>query len=180
MDPRSVTMNMGGMFHPIDMILIGDDKKVIKVAKMQVSDKEITVKDTVAVLEVGEGEGKGLEGAQVECTPELMKHVIGEAKEHENVIVAIISEKEVFKKGGKIDIKEEDVKIDRNAMQVLDDRGVILMNIKGGERIFSIKHTEQLVSLSKRIADGEAREEDLGKLMAKIIETQNTQKPEYV
>ena len=54
------------------------------------------------------------------------------------------------------------------------------MNIVGGERIFSIEHTEQLVSLSKKVDRGEANEEELGTLMKAIIHKQNTQEPEYV
>jgi hypothetical protein len=46
-------------------------------------------------------------------------------------------------------------------MQVLDDTGKVLMNIVGGERIFSIEHTEKLVALSKKVDRGEANEEEL-------------------
>lgn len=62
-------------------------------------------------------------------------------------------------------------------MQVLDDTGKVLMNIRGGERIFSIPHTEQLITKVER---GDAAPEQLGELMSKIIHIQNTQEPEYV
>lgn len=75
---------------------------------------------------------------------------------------------------------EDQVKASAHAMQVLDDTGKVLMNIVGGERIFSIAHTEELVSLSKKVDAGTATEEELGELMQKIIHKQNTQKPEYV
>ena len=88
--------------------------------------------------------------------------------------------RERFKQGGTIKIYEEDIKADKNKMQVLDDTGKVLMNIAGGERIFSIKHTNQLVELAQKVKDGTAEEEELGELMSEIIDIQNTQKPEYV
>jgi hypothetical protein len=54
------------------------------------------------------------------------------------------------------------------------------MNIVGGERIFSIEHTEEIIAMAKRIDRGDAKEEDLGKLMKKIINIQDTQEPQYV
>lgn len=115
-----------------------------------------------------------------------------EEKEHEekqtlgglNIIVRVSTVPEniqkVFKQGGTFKIYEDQVKAKANAMQVLDNTGKVLMNIVGGERIFSIEHTEALVSLAKKVDRGEASEEDLGELMKKIVHKQNTQKPEYV
>lgn len=101
-----------------------------------------------------------------------------------NIIVRISTvpdnAKQLFKKGGSFKIYEDQVKSNTNAMQVLDDTGKVLMNIVGGERIFSIEHTEKLVALSKKVDRGEASEEELGRLMKEIIHKQNTQKPEYV
>ena len=101
-----------------------------------------------------------------------------------NIIVRIIAapekNKKLFKAGGKFKIQEDQVKADKNAMQVLDNDGKILMNIVGGERIFSIEHTENIIALAKKIDRGEATEEELGELMKKIIHKQNTQEPQYV
>ena len=180
MEERKITMNMGGMFHPIDMIFVNSSKEVIKVANMKVGDKDITVPNTMAVIDVAEGGGKGLKGKTVECSEELMNYIKGEVSSSNNIIVTISSIDDRFRSGGTIDIKEDKVKADKKAMQVLDDKGVILMNIKGGERIFSIKHTEQLVSLAKKISEGKAEEEELGMLMSNIIHTQNTQEKQYV
>lgn len=106
------------------------------------------------------------------------------SKSNLNIIVRISAvpenSEQLFKKGGSFKIYEEEVKSKSNAMQVLDDTGKVLMNIVGGERIFSIEHTEKLVSLSKKVERGEASEEELGQLMKEIIHKQNTQKPEYV
>lgn len=158
---QEVTMNMGGMKYPIDMVFINDNDEVVKVATMQEDSKDITVKDVLFVLEVNSGEAEGLEGEEVIHIQNLS-----------NIVVK--------RQGGTIDMIEEDVSHKKDHMQVLDDAGVILMNLKGGERIFSIKHTKALVELAKKIDKGEAKEEELGKLMIKIIKIQDTQKPQYV
>jgi hypothetical protein len=85
-----------------------------------------------------------------------------------------------FKKGGSIALYEEEVTAKKGFLQVLDDTGKVLMNIKGGERIFSIPHTEQLVAMAKKVDRGDASPEQLGALMAKIIHIQDTQEPEFV
>jgi uncharacterized membrane protein (UPF0127 family) len=101
-----------------------------------------------------------------------------------NIVVKITSSpeqmKKIFKAGGRFNMDEVHVKADNKAMQVLDDTGKILMNIVGGERIFSIEHTEEIIAMAKRIDRGDAKEEDLGKLMKKIINIQDTQEPQYV
>ena len=81
--------------------------------------------------------------------------------------------------GGVIQIVEDDVKAEEGKLQVLDDSGKVLMNIEGGERIFSIKHTEELIALAKKLDADEITPATLGKRMQEIIEIQNTQKPEY-
>ena len=132
---------------------------------------------------------KNPESTQRELAEELGFKVIDKKDkvvemDDNNIIVRVSkipeSQKEKFKVGGTFKIWEEGVKAAKNAMQVLDDTGKVLMNIVGGERIFSIKHTESLIALAKKVDRGEADEEELGKLMAKIITIQNTQEPEYV
>jgi hypothetical protein len=79
-----------------------------------------------------------------------------------NIIVRVSTVPENAKqlfKSGSFKIYEDQVKSDANAM-VLDDTGKVLMNIVGGERIFSIEHTEKLVALSKK-RQREANEEEL-------------------
>jgi len=206
-ESQTVTMNMGGMHYPLDMVFIGKDRKVIAIRSMRVGDVDTTCKECVYVLEINKGEGKGLEGEKVQFTKELAESLgftIGEkgaaveepikqeeAREEKdedgssvNIIITIDAAKEkvsaAFKQGGAFKIYEEDVRADPRAMQVLDDTGKILINIKGGERIFSITHTEELIELARKVDIGEADEEELGKLMAEIIDIQNKQDPEYV
>lgn len=206
---QSVTMNMQGMKYPLDMIFIDMSRKVLAVRTLLPGNFQTTVKDARFVLEVNQGEGEGLVGESIECGADLAaavgmtpckssvespKEEHAEIKETSkkaepenkgsNIIVKVTNvpenAKQVFKKGGTFKIYEDQVKASAHAMQVLDDTGKVLMNIVGGERIFSILHTEELVNLSKKVDKGDASEEELGELMQKIIHKQNTQKPEYV
>ena len=204
---QTITMNMRGMKYALDMIFINMSKEVIAVRSLEPGNYQTTVKKARFVLEVKKGEGAGLVGEKICCTEDLAMAVgmipckdsnkeedkesnINHHKRKEagyegvNIIVKVSTApkhaEEIFKKGGAFKIYEDEVKAEKNTMQVLDDTGKVLMNIKGGERIFSIEHTEQLVAMAKRIETGDASEEDLGKLMNKIINIQNTQAPEYV
>lgn len=204
---KSITMNMVGMKYPLDMIFINMDREVVAVRSLKPGSYQTTVKDARFVLEVNKGMGVGLVGEKIECTAELAaavgmvpcnkKKTEDDSRDHSpsntnslkidkgvNIIVRVSTnptrQEELFKKGGAFKIYEEDVKSKKESMQVLDDTGRVLMNINGGERIFSIEHTEQLVALSKKVDSGEASPEELGALMDKIIEKQNTQEPQYV
>jgi len=191
---QTVTMNMRNMNYGIDMLFIDSSLKVKKAVSLLPDADDITVDDVRFVLEVNKGEGEGTLNEKVEMCDCLLAETDQQEKMSEekekpktmstNIIIRIETVpsdmKEMFKRGGTIKMYEEDIKIDKNKMQVLDDTGRVLMNIAGGERIFSIKHTEALVKLAKKVNAGEASEEELGKLMAEIIEIQNNQKPEYV
>lgn len=107
-------------------------------------------------------------------SPERHKNLICNAR----IVPAQLQQR--FKRGGSIQMYEEDVIAKKGFLQVLDDTGKVLMNIRGGERIFSIPHTEQLIAMAKKVARGDAAPEQLGELMSKIIYIQNTQEPEYV
>lgn len=178
-----ITMNMRGMRYPIDMIFINSSREVIKVKTMQPGNSTITVADVRYVIEVNAGEGKGLLGGIMKLSKSIVKELgltlAKKSSEVSNIIIKNLSSDEMFKRGGRFKIQEGDVKAKRGAMQVLDDKGTVLMNIVGGERIFSIKHTDKLIALAKKIDLGEADEEELGKLMAEIIEIQNTQESQY-
>ena len=187
--PQTVTMNMGKMNYPIDMIFIGGDNKVIDVRDMRPGDIDTTCENCKYVLEVNKGDGAGLVGENVKFTRSLaaaLKLSIKEPieKNERNIIINASSVPKkaegIFKKGGTFRMYEEDVATKAGAMQVLDHTGKVQMNIEGGERIFSIIHTEQLVTMAKKVERGEATEAELGELMASIIEIQNKQEPEYV
>lgn len=186
-EAQTVTMNMGEMNYPIDMIFIGEGNKVIDVRDMRPGDVDTTCDKCKYVLEVNKGEGAGLDGEKVKFTRGLAKALelpIKEKENGQNIIVNRASLNQnpggILKKGGTFKLYEEEVKAKDGAMQVLDHTGKVQMNISGGERIFSIDHTEQLIDMAKKVDKGEATEDELGKLMAKIIKIQNEQEPEYV
>lgn len=186
-EEQEVTMNMGDMNYPIDMVFIKDPFEIFKVETMSTDSKDITVKNTRFVLEVNAGEAEGFVGGKEKFCDSLNDVItLNEKKEEEketesgvNIIIKIQTVpdnvKRKFKTGGKLNMFEEDVAADYSKMQVLDDSGRVLMNIKGGERIFSILHTDKLVDLAE---NGDV--EELGKTMAKIIDIQDTQEKEYV
>lgn len=194
-EEQEVTMNMGGMNYALDMIFMDDKKKIIKAVKMSKKADDIKVKGVRYVLEINKGEAKRVLGKDAEFCDglkEATKHEEKHEEKHDkatrsgvNIIITIegVPEemKEKFKRGGSINIKERDVKAQSGRMQVLDDDGVVLMNITGqGERIFSIKHTEKLVDLAKKVRSGEANSKELGEAMKEIIHIQNTQEAQYV
>lgn len=204
---QPVTMNMKGMNYSLDIIFINEDLEVVAVRTLQPGNFDTSVKSCRLVLEVNAGDGGGMIGEKLEIDKDLAKMLglpyydeeeegsNGEHEEEEeeqdkddsgtvNIVVRVSTvpenAKRIFKVGGSFRRYEDEVKALPNAMQVLDDKGKVLMNIVGGERIFSIEHTEQLIAMSKKVEAGEASEEELGKLMKGIIEKQNNQKPEYV
>ena len=183
---EDVTMNMYDMKYPLDMIFIGDNEEVIKVVSLEPGENEVSVKNVRYVVEVNKGEaseGITKKSVLVEEPQEEVDEEIVEISP-QNIIVSSnnISGniKEKFQTGGSFKLYEEEVKALPGTMQVLDDTGKVLMNIKGGERIFSIKHTETLIDTARRVKAGEAEPEELGKLMKEYIHIQNTQEPEYV
>jgi len=178
-----ITMNMMKMKYSLDMIFIGEDDKVIKVVSMEPGENEVTVPNVRYVVEVNKGEGAGKVKPKEELEEEVNDNMKNE-DESQNMIVnsknisGSIQEK--FQAGGSFKLYEEEVKALPGSMHVLDDTGKVLMNITGGERIFSIGHTEKLIAGAKKVKAGELPPEELGKIMANIIQIQNTQKPEYV
>jgi uncharacterized membrane protein (UPF0127 family) len=203
-EEQSVTMNMVKMNYPLDIIFINEDKKVIAVRPLNPGKATTKVDNARFVLEVNKGMGVGLIGESVEYSKELLEAIYpascgcdecnkkeeSHAEEGVNIIVRVSTSPKTndkvfknggsFKSGGSFKIIEDQVKARKSAMQVLDDSGKVLMNIDGGERIFSIEHTEQLVALAKQVDRGEKDPEELGKLMNKILHKQDTQEPQYV
>lgn len=67
-------------------------------------------------------------------------------------------------------------------MLVLNSGGEVQMELDGGERIFSRKHTKTLIQFAKKAAVTD-RENDyvaLGKRMFKFLQVQSETSPEYV
>jgi len=182
---HAITMNMVDMSFPIDMVFINASYEVIQVISIYPGNSTVTVDGAAYVLETGVGTASNFVGKSLDLSDELEETLSLSNEPDEKSMIAAnesgISEElnNKYKKGGVIDITEKDVKADPSKMQVLDDKGVILMNIQGGERIFSIEHTEQLVAMAKKVKTGGATQEELGKLLEKIVNKHDTQKPQY-
>lgn len=77
---------------------------------------------------------------------------------------------------------EEGEDEDKDKMLVLNSKGNIQMELDGGERIFSRKHTKTLIQFAKKaaITDKDNDYKALGKRMFKFLQVQSETKPEYV
>ena len=183
---HKVTMNMFNMKFPIDMVFLNAGFKVIQVISVHPGETTLNVAGAAYVVEVP---FRSIAVTAVDTTLEISEGLLallnaGESEKDKALVIAGeagISEElsNAYKEGGVIEISEKHVKADTSKMQVLDDKGAVLMNIQGGERIFSIEDTERMVALAKKVEAGEEPEEKLGKLLAVIIERHNTQKPQY-
>ena len=185
-ESKDITMNMYDMKYPLDMIFVDSDDKVIKTVTMEPGQNEVSVKDVRYVVEVNKGEAVGEVSSKDVLSEEPAEDVDEEVLESSSKNMIVSSNnisgniKEKFQAGGSFKLYEEEVKALPGTMQVLDDTGKVLMNIKGGERIFSIKHTETLIDTARKVKAGDVEPEELGKLMKEYIHIQNTQEPEYV
>lgn len=103
--------------------------------------------------------------------------------EEDNVMSVLeLNEDSGVKEGDILERGIEEASSDNNAMKVLTPEGEVQMEIHGGERIFSRKNTKTLIKMAKRAHQDptEARYKALGKKMFEYINTQDTNKPEYV
>jgi len=182
-EEQPLTFNTLNMEYPLDMTFLNADMVSVDY-RIVYPGATVHVGNAQFVLETNANALPMPPGTKLEITNQEMIDYIDdilERTEDENIIIKKARTAQIFRSGGKV-IKpiEKDLKLKEEHMQVLDDEGVILMNIKGGERIFSREHTQQLVEMVKQVKRGQKTEEDLGKLMAKIIKIQDNQEPEYV
>lgn len=155
--PTLVTITMLEVRFPLDLVFISNLKVVdVKSAQPEV-EKIVSNNLSDYVLEVNEGEAKGIK-------PGDLVSFVGEKKED-----GIIT-------------KADGGVIDKGALQVLDENGVAQANLEGDERIFSRKHTTTLCDLAKTASESKSDSDykKLGQAMLKMIEKQDTQEQEYV
>ncbi len=88
-----------------------------------------------------------------------------------------------FKHGGKFEmigdkvyeVIEDDIKVDPSKLQILNDKGEVVSNIKSGSRVFSRVHTKEMIEKHKK-----GNKIELADMYLDIIDIQDKQKPEYV
>lgn len=157
--PSPANITMEDMKFPIDIVFVKDNK-IQKIVPAKPGEKNITINDVSDfVVEIPQGASDGLkEGDSVDW--------LGEKKEDGTIEMA---------HGGTVAPVKD-------AMQVLDENGKVQGNIQGDERIFSRKHTSQLIDLAA--AAGKSKSDNdykkLGMAMMRMINKQDTQEQEYV
>jgi len=172
-EPTRVKMVMRDMNFPLDFIFLNKDWKVLQLNSLSKEDKNgvDAFKPVDMVLEVNKGVIKelGLKiGMSIVPGKDLNVHKEG---------VLQFKKGGVFQKVGDIvyEVKEDDIKIDSDKLQVLNEKGEVTANIEGGARIFSREHTKEIVHKVKNKTD-----QEVGKLIVKILDTHNSQKQDYV
>lgn len=172
-DPILTEMVMEGMNFGLDFIFLDKNFNVLQLDTLPNSPEAFTYtkQPTDMILELNAGiiQTLGLQvGDILEPSEELLTQFEGIQK---------------FKHGGKFErvgdkvyeYKEDDIKAEEGRLQILNDGGEVVANIDSGARIFSRKHTKELVEKFKK-GDKKA----LGLKIAEIIEIQNNQTQEYV
>lgn len=158
-EPQEVSFWMYNTPLYLDIIFIDEYGEVISVAVGQPNDQTpITEKEVKYVLELNTNSG-------VSTGDEVDLSELDEEDEEETEETP----------------KEEDGTV-AHKMTVLNEDGSVQMELEGGERIFSRKHTKSLIHLAKK-ANKSKKDNDyrmLGKKVFKYIDTQNTQTQEYV
>jgi hypothetical protein len=171
--PVKMEMVMKDMNFPLDFIFIDENWEVrqINSAEKNSKDKISPIAPIHMVLEVNKGVAKKL-GITTNMTLEasdMLKTQFNGCKK--------------YKSGGKFEmigdtvykVKVDDVPAHKGKMQLLDEGGTVVANVENGARIFSRKHTEELINLFKQ-----KDIKKLGDTLVQIIAIQETQKPDYV
>lgn len=151
--PTEMNITMKGMNFPLDLIFIKDNK-VTAIKKGKIWDTAIPSGGPIdMVLEINAGEKGSIKvGNEISW--------VGEKKDDSTIVMA---EGGVAPKG---------------EMHVLDEDGKVQMNVKGNERVFSRIHTAQLHHLCKN-ATTPAQFKAIGRAMVRMINKQNSQKPQF-
>jgi len=178
---EQIIMTTKRMSFPLDMIGLDKDFEVLLVKDAPVGEDAIIFpKNIKYILEVNKGIADKI-GAQLFSKAELVENKekpifkqIGTKNKNGKTLSkkTVLTNKDAIHKI--YNIKVEDIQPLPNHMQILGEGGEVLMNLKGGERIFSRIHTKELLDLAK---DNDPKK--LAKRMIEIIEIQNNTPPEY-
>lgn len=86
------------------------------------------------------------------------------------------------KEGGMISYVSEEVKPEDGSLHVLDDKGKVQANVKGNERVFSRKDTQNIYSKASRASEtgDDNHYASLGRAFVRMLNRQDSNEPEYV
>jgi len=172
-EPKKIKMVMRDMKFNLDFIFLDENWRIIQLDSLDKNDKFgiESRSNTMMVLEVSKGTIKKADlKLNMKLTPE--KDLI---VQKEGIIK--------FKHGGSFQqigdviysVKEDDIKIEKDKLQILNGDGEVVANIRPNSRIFSREHTKEIVTTIKNKSDKE-----VGELVVKIIDIHNNQSPDYV
>lgn len=172
-EPQKVRMVMRDMNFDLDFIFLDSKWNVIQLGSLSKSDKDgiTAMKDISMILEVPKG--------IIDST----KLKVGDILKPEESLNIHRQGVEKFKHGGSFqqrgetiyEVIEDDIKINKDKMQILNDKSEVSANIDSGVRIFSRIHTKDLVKAANK-----KDTKELGKLIVDIFDIHDTQKPEFV
>lgn len=161
-EPQEVSFWMVDTPINLDIIFIGEDEKVKRVATGYAeSDKAHVEDDVLYVLELKQGSGV-MQNDEVEVDDTEQSEDTNEEIDEEDLE----------------EISDEDEQL----MQILNHKGESQMNLKGGERIFSRKNTKSLLKFAKRAYDKKstASYKTLGKKVFAFMNAQDERGNEYI
>ena len=101
--------------------------------------------------------------------------------EQEVAFVLEVNQNSGIEQGDELEFSPEK-KLNSDKMQVLDADGNTQMELEGGERIFSRKHTKTLIKFAKKAftTQNDNDYKTLGKRVFKFLQEQSDASPEYV
>ncbi len=101
--------------------------------------------------------------------------------EQEVALVLEVNQNSGIKEGDELEFSPEK-KLNSDKMHVLDVEGNTQMELEGGERIFSRKHTKTLIKFAKKASSTQNDNDykNLGTRVFKFLQEQSDNSPEYV
>jgi uncharacterized membrane protein (UPF0127 family) len=170
---RPVNMVMTDMNFGLDFVFLDQDWKIVQLASLT-KDNANSIASYIPVnmvLELPEGIISELNitlDSKVEPNEELITQFQGVKQFKSGGLFELVGEK-IYK------VKISDVKPEEGKLQILNENGEVAANIQTDCRIFSRKDTKNLIDTYKT-----GDKIQLAKLMVKILDEQDSRKPEYV
>lgn len=183
--PIKPIMVMRDMNIDLDFVFLSNNNTILEVGTFgkDFKDKIIPKDNVSAIIELNVGNKDNfIVGEKIELLSSVsVKRENGILKFKNGGTGLTTSESEAMMIGSiKYDkILEKDIKIDKNAIQLLDVNGYVVANFRGGEIIFSRLDTKDIFRLSLEAKTQEQKEE-LGLIVLEMIDKQQSNESLYV
>jgi len=172
-EPQEVYMVMRDMNFGLDFIFLDKDWRVLGFSSLLKDDKDgvVSPKGCAIVIEIKRGKLEDLNleiGDTIKPNKDLDTHYKGVKK---------------FKSGGKFELVgekvykviEDDIKVEKDKLQILNSKGEVVANLEPGSRIFSREHTNELIKYFRK---GDKLK--MADAMLNFLDIQENQKQDYV